>query len=61
MRAVVHPADIAERDGAKRLLAPLQGRLTRWQHLWAESAPSGKAREWIQPTLWCTLEIVKHW
>jgi putative transposase len=29
IRAVVHPADITDRDGAKLLLAPLQGQLPR--------------------------------
>jgi putative transposase len=61
IRAVVHPADMADRDGAKLLLAPLQGQLPRLQHIWADSAYSGKLREWIEATLGCTLEIVKHW
>jgi transposase len=61
IRAIVHPADIADRDGAKRLLAPLQGQGPRLQHIWADSAYSGKTSEWIQTTLQCTVEIVKHW
>jgi putative transposase len=61
IRAVVHPANITDRDGAKLLLAPLQGQLPRLQHIWADSAYSGKAREWIESTVGCTLEIVKHW
>jgi transposase len=61
IRAVVHPADIADRDGATLLLAPLQGQLPRLQHRGADSAYSGKIREWIQATLGCTVEIVKHW
>jgi transposase len=61
IRAVVHQADIADRDGAKLLLAPLQGQLPRLQHMWADRAYSGKAREWMEATLGCTLEIVKHW
>jgi putative transposase len=61
IRAIVHPADIADRDGAKLLLAPLEDRLPRLQHIWADSAYNGQVREWIQGTLGCTLEIVKHW
>jgi transposase len=61
IRAVVHPADIADRDGAKLLLAPLQTHLPRLQHIWADSAYSGQVRAWIESTLGCTLEIVKHW
>jgi putative transposase len=61
IRAVVHPADITDRDGAKLLLAPLQGQLPRLQHVWADSAYTGQVREWIESTLGCTVEIVKHW
>jgi transposase len=61
IRAVVHPADILDRHGAKLLLAPLQGRLPRLQHIWADSAYSGQVRAWIESTLGCTVEIVKHW
>jgi putative transposase len=61
IRAMGHPADIADRDGAKLLLAPLQGQLPRLQQVWADSAYTGQVREWIQATLGCTVEIVKHW
>jgi putative transposase len=61
IRAAVHPADIVDREGAKLLLAPLQGQLPRLRHIWADSAYSGKAREWVESTLGCTVEIVKHW
>jgi putative transposase len=61
IRAMVHPADITDRDGAKLLLAPLQGQLPRLQPVWADSAYTGQVREWIQTALGCTVEIVKHW
>jgi putative transposase len=61
IRAVVHPADITDRDGAKLLLAPLQGQLPRLRHVWADNAYTGQVREWIESTLGCTVEIVKHW
>ena len=61
IRAVVHPADITDRDGARLLLAPLQGQLPCLQHVWADSAYTGQVREWIHTTLGCTVEIVKHW
>lgn len=61
IRALVHPADLADRDGAKLLLAPLQDQLPRLQHIWADSAYAGKCAEWVQATLGWTLEIVKHW
>jgi putative transposase len=58
---LVHPADIADRDGAKLLLAPLQDQLPRLQHLWADSAYAGTCAEWVRRTLGWTMEIVKHW
>jgi putative transposase len=61
IRAIVHPASMADRDGAKRLLAPLQGPGSRLQHIWADRADSGKTSEWLQTTWQCTVEIVKHW
>jgi putative transposase len=38
LRALVHPADLADRDGAKRWLAPRQGQLPRLQPSGADSA-----------------------
>jgi transposase len=61
IRVLVHPADIADRAGAKLLLAPLQGQLPRLQHIWADSAYAGTCAAWVQTTLGGTLEIVKHW
>jgi transposase len=59
--ALVHPADIADRDGAKLLLALLQDQLPRLQHIWADSAYAGTCAEWVRRTLGWTMEIVKHW
>jgi putative transposase len=61
VRAAVHPAKIADRDGARWLWAPRQGQLPRVPHVWADRAYSGKTREGIASTLGCTLEIVKPW
>ncbi len=58
---LVHPADMADRDGAKLLLAPLQDQLPRVQQLWADSAYAGTCAEWVRRTLGWTMEIVKHW
>lgn len=61
IRALVHPADLADRDGAKLWLAPLQDQRPRLQHIWADSAYAGKCAEWVQATWGWTLDIVKHW
>ena len=36
--ALVHPADLADRDGTKLLLAPLKDQLPRLEHSWADRA-----------------------
>jgi transposase len=59
LRALVHPADLADREGAK-LLAPLRDQLPRVQQLWADSAYAGKCAEWVRAPLGWTVEIVKH-
>ena len=61
LRALVHPADLADREGAKLLLAPLRDQLPRVQQLWADSAYAGKCAEWVRAPLGWTVEIVKHW
>ena len=61
MRALGPPADRADRDGAQRLLAPLQGQGPRLQHIWADRAYRGTGRAWIESPLGCPLEIVHHW
>ena len=61
LRALVHPADLADRDGAKLLLAPLKGQLPRLPRIWADSAYAGTCAEWVHTTVGWTLEIVQHW
>src|SRR5215203_5353579 len=57
--AVVHEANIADRDGAKLLLAKISEGLPRMEKVWAERAYNGKIGEWIKERLGWTLEIVK--
>jgi putative transposase len=61
IRAVVPPADLTDRDGAKRRLAPRPGQLPRLPQVWADSAYTGQVREWIQTTLGGPVESVKPW
>jgi putative transposase len=60
-RAGGHPAKITDRDGARLLMAPPQGQRPCLEYIGAESAYSGKAREWMEATWSCPVEIVKHW
>lgn len=63
LNAVVHPADVADRDGARLVLAPSveEDRLPRLKHLWADAGYSGAGlREWITERLGLSLEIVQR-
>ena len=63
LNAVVHPADVADRDGARLVLAPSveEDRLPRLKHLWADAGYRGAGlREWITEWLGLSLEIVQR-
>ena len=57
--AVVHEANIADRDGAKLLLAKIGEGLPRMEKVWADRGYNGKIGEWIKERLGWALEIVK--
>jgi putative transposase len=57
--AVVHEANIADRDGAKLLLAKISEGLPRMEKVWADRGYNGKIGEWIKERLGWALEIVK--
>src|SRR5919112_6864331 len=62
LNAVVHPADVADRDGARLVLEPgEEDELPRLKHLWADAGYRGAAlREWITERLGLSLEIVQR-
>jgi len=63
LNAVVHPADVADRDGARLVLAPSveEDRLPRLKRLWADAGYRGAGlREWITERLGLSLEIVQR-
>jgi putative transposase len=62
LNAVVHPADVADRDGARLVLEPgEEEELPRLRHLWADAGYRGTAlREWITERLGLSLEIVQR-
>jgi putative transposase len=57
--AVLHEANIADRDGAKLLLAKISEGLPRMEKVWADRGYNGKIGEWIKERLGWALEIVK--
>ena len=58
--AVVHAANIQDRDGAKLVLSKLTEGLPRLKLIWADGGYAGKLLDWVGTTLHCVLEIVKR-
>jgi putative transposase len=61
---VVHPANVADRDGGKLVLlklGPWEERFPRLPHLWLDSAYQGKFEDWVRATFGWSVEVVKHW
>lgn len=57
---VVHSAAVQDRDGAKLVLAKLQGRCPRLALLWADGGYAGKLVGWVQQCCGWVLQIVKR-
>jgi transposase len=63
LRAVVHPANIMDRDGVKLVLhEPIRADFPRLRHLWLDAAYNGKGKgkHWIEQTLGWSAQIVQH-
>jgi putative transposase len=60
LKARVHAADIADRDGARLLLEGVGGEFPRLEHVWADMGYRGKVVEWIKERLNWTVEVVKQ-
>lgn len=59
LKAKVPAADIADREGARLLLAPLQGAFPRLRHLWADMGYRGQVLDWIRTHLGWRVAVVK--
>src|SRR5262245_34220953 len=63
LRAVVHSAGIQDRDGARRVLAPLAHCFTRLRKIWADGIYTGGLAEWVWNLRTCNridFELVKR-
>ena len=60
LAVVVHAADIQDRDGAKLVLALLQGRFWRLKLIWADGGYAGQLIDWTRKLGRWVLEIVKR-
>jgi len=59
---VVHPAHVQDREGAKRVLAPLAHRFWRLRKVWADAAYNGDLAAWVARLRWSKrveLELVE--
>jgi len=60
LKVKVHAADIADRDGARLLLAPLPGVCTRLRQLWVDMGYRGQVLDWMHSHLGWRVEVVKN-
>ena len=58
--AVVYPADIQDRDGAKLVVSTLLGRFPRLTGIWADAGYAGQLVAWVLATTGWLLEIVRR-
>jgi putative transposase len=64
LAALVHAADVTDRDGGRLLLeaAPdLRERFPLLRHLWVDVGYRGRFVAWVKETLGWSVEVVKHW
>lgn len=57
---MVHPADIADGDGARRLVADVPRRYPQLTHVWADAAYRSGFRQWASTTLGIAVETVQR-
>jgi putative transposase len=60
LNVVVHPANLQDREGARLVLAGMQRRFPRLQHLWADQAYTGPILDWIRGQLGWTVEVIER-
>ncbi len=60
LAAVVHAADVQDREGAKLVLAALAGRFPRLRLIWADGGYAGQLVTWALAAYGWALEIVKR-
>jgi putative transposase len=60
LKAVVHPADVSDRDGAKQVLATITTTYPRLERIWADMGYQGALVDWVRTELGCILEVVRR-
>jgi putative transposase len=59
LHVAVHPADIADRDGARQVLEGITVRYPRLRHLWLDAGYQGRTVTWIEQTLGLSATVVR--
>ena len=59
LKVRVHPADVADREGARQVLAGLADRFPRLAKVWVDAAYQGRCASWITDTLGWAVEVVR--
>ncbi len=59
LAVVVHPANVADRDGAKLVFGGVAERFPRLKHIWADAGYRGPLKGWRGEHFRIRLEIVK--
>ena len=59
LRAVVHPADVSDREGAKLVLGGITAHFPTLRHLWVDAGYQGTAVTWIEQTLGLSVTVVR--
>jgi putative transposase len=63
LKAVVHAANVTDRQGGQQLLeamGDLGQTFPRLRHVWVDSAYQGSFTDWVEQTLHWTVEVVKR-
>lgn len=59
LKAVVHPADVSDRDGAVQVLDGITHRFPTLRHLWVDAGYQGKTVLWIERSLELSVTVVR--
>ncbi len=60
LKAVVHVANLQDRESVPLLLEPIKGVFPRMKKVWVDSGYTGKGREWIAEQMGWEVEVVRH-
>ena len=57
---VVHSAGVQDRDGARLVLEPLEGRFTRLKWIWADGGYAGSFMGWAKRVCGRVIQVVRR-